>query len=132
MYAWCIAMKTIALVAHDSRKMEMAEWANYNREWLKKFHLVGTESTAENVKNISGLEVESLGHGPEGGDIYLSYQVLSGQVQALIFFIDVENPHGHEHDIQTLIRIAVLKNIPLALNRATADYLISSVLLKPG
>ena len=121
--------KVIALVAHDQKKIDMAEWASYNKETLKKFKLVGTRGTAQTVRNITGLDVEVLGHGPEGGDIIIANAVLEQKIDKLIFFIDVLSPHGHEHDIQTLIRISVLKNIPLALNRTTADYIISSSLM---
>ena len=121
--------KTIALVAHDSRKQDMVEWANYNKEKLSNFNLFGTQGTAKAIENISGLKVKSLGHGPDGGDTYIAYEVLQGNIDGIIFLIDVRNPQGHEHDIQTLIRTCVLKNIPIALNRKTADYIISSKLI---
>lgn len=121
--------KTIALVAHDSRKQDMVEWANYNKEKLSNFNLVGTKGTAKAIKNISGLYVKSLGHGPDGGDTYIAHEVLEGNIDGIVFLIDVRNPQGHEHDIQTLIRTCVLKNIPIALNRSTADYIISSELI---
>jgi methylglyoxal synthase len=120
----------IALVAHDQKKMDMAEWVSFNKETLKKFELVGTRGTALSIKNITGLDIEVLGHGPEGGDIVIANAVLEERIDKLIFFIDVRSPHGHEHDIQTLIRISVLKNIPIALNRASADYIISSSLME--
>lgn len=121
--------KVIALIAHDSRKQDMMEWANFNKERLSKFNLVGTKGTADSISNITGLEIKSLGHGPDGGDTYIAYEVLEGTIDKIIFLIDVRNPQGHEHDIQTLIRTCVLKNIPLALNRKTADFIISSELL---
>jgi methylglyoxal synthase len=116
----------IALVAHDNKKLEMAEWVNFNKDFLKHFELIGTEGTARSIKNITGLKITEITHGPDGGDIKIANAVLDEKVDILIFFIDVRNPHGHEHEIQTLIRIAVLKNIPFALNRKTADFLISS------
>lgn len=122
-------MKTIALVAHDARKQDMVEWANFNKEKLSDFNLVGTKGTAEAIKNITGLDVKSLGHGPDGGDTYIAYDVLEGKIDKIVFLIDVKNPLGHEHDIQTLIRTCVLKNIPIALNRKTADFIISSKLM---
>ncbi len=123
-------LKTIALVAHDNKKLELAEWVNFNKEFLKKFLLIGTYGTAQTIKNIAGLDVKVLSHGPDGGDIKIANKVLDDQIDFLVFFIDVRTPHGHEHDIQTLIRISVLKNIPIALNRKTADYIISSDLFK--
>jgi methylglyoxal synthase len=125
-----MSKKIIALVAHDNKKIEMAEWANYNKDFLKKFHLIATEGTADSLINITGLDVESVAHGPEGGDIKIASAVLDGKVAVLIFFIDVKNPHGHEHELQTLIRTCVLKDIPIALNRKSADFIISSSLMK--
>lgn len=121
-------MKKIALVAHDSKKIEMAEWVNYNKDFLKNFDLIGTEGTARAIRNITGLNTKEIAHGPDGGDIRIANRVLEEEIDLLVFFIDVINPHGHEHDIQTLIRISVLKNIPIALNRKTADFLVSSKL----
>lgn len=120
---------TIALVAHDARKQDLVEWANYNKEKLSNFNLVGTEGTAKSINNITGLNVKSLGHGPDGGDIIIAHDVLKGNINKIIFLIDVRTPHSHEHDIQTLIRTCVLKNIPIALNRKTADFIISSSLI---
>jgi methylglyoxal synthase len=122
--------KTIALVAHDQKKIVMAEWTNKYKEILKNHHLVGTEGTAKMIKKIANLQVEALGHGPDGGDIVVANEVLSDKIDMLIFFIDAKTPHGHEHDIQTLIRISVIKEIPLALNMNTADYLIENELIK--
>ena len=121
--------KVIALVAHDSRKQDMVEWANYNKETLKKFNLVGTSGTAKAIENITGLSVKALGHGPDGGDVYIAYELLQGNIDKIIFLIDVKTPQGHENDIQMLIRNCVLANIPLALNRRTADFIISSDLM---
>lgn len=122
--------KTIALVAHDNKKLEMAEWANYNKEFLKQFHLVGTQGTAKSIHNITGLTVDVMGHGPDGGDIIIAYEVLNHRIDYLFFFIDVRTPHGHEHDIQTLIRTCVLNDIPIALNRTTGDLMISALSTK--
>jgi len=122
--------KTIALVAHDQKKIVMAEWTNKYKEILKNHHLVGTEGTAKMIKKIANLQVEALGHGSDGCDIVVANEVLSDKIDMLIFFIDAKTPHGHEHDIQTLIRISVIKEIPLALNMNTADYLIENELIK--
>ncbi len=124
--------KTIALVAHDSEKIKLAEWASEHKLILKKYYLVGTLGTGRAIENITGLSIQPLGHGPDGGDVVIANQVLEENIDMLIFFIDARAPHGHEHDIQTLVRIAVIKNVPLALNRASADFLISSpFLIKP-
>ncbi|MFQ6677990.1 MAG: methylglyoxal synthase [Fidelibacterota bacterium] len=118
--------KTIALVAHNSEKIALAEWASENKSKLKKFNLVGTQGTAQAIENITGLTINQLGHGPDGGDVVIANQVLEDNIDILIFFIDACTPHGHEHDIQILVRISVIKNVPMALNRATADFIISS------
>ncbi|MBN2829879.1 MAG: methylglyoxal synthase, partial [Candidatus Cloacimonetes bacterium] len=87
-------------------------------------NLVGTQGTARNVTNITGLNVKPLGHGPDGGDIVIASHILEGNIDLIIFLIDARTPHGHEHDIQTLIRICVLRDIPIALNINTANYLL--------
>lgn len=117
-------METLALVAHDQKKNELLEWVKDNRKRLKQFRLIGTGSTAELLNNILDLGVEPFGHGPQGGDILLAAKILENQVHRVIFFMDPHTPHSHEHDIQTLIRTAVSNNIPLALNEATASYLL--------
>ncbi|MDB5263403.1 MAG: methylglyoxal synthase [Adhaeribacter sp.] len=117
-------METLALVAHNEKKDELLEWVKENKERLKKFRLIGTSSTAELVNKVLDLEVEPFGHGPHGGDILLAARILEDQVQRVIFFMDPHTPHSHEHDIQTLIRTAVSNNIPFALNRTTADFLM--------
>jgi methylglyoxal synthase len=118
--------KTIALIAHDSEKINLAEWASKYKSILKNYNLVGTQGTGRAIKNITGLAITVLGHGPEGGDVIIANQVLEEKVDIIIFFIDARTPHGHEHDIQTLVRICTIKNIPLALNRASAEYIITS------
>lgn len=117
-------MKTIALIAHNAKKNELLEWAKEHQEILGHYELIGTSNTAKLINSLLGLEVKPFGHGPSGGDILLSARILKGKVQKVIFFIDSESPHGHEHDIQTLIRTAVINNVPIALNRASADYII--------
>lgn len=123
-------IKTIALVAHDKQKVNMAEWANKNKSILEKYNLVGTEGSCQTVNSVTGLKVKPLGHGPDGGDIVIANEVLQGKIDLIIFMIDVKTPHGHEHDIQTLIRICVLKNIPIALNKRSAELMFSSEIMK--
>lgn len=116
---------TIALVAHNAKKNKLLEWAKTHRETLKEHKLIGTSNTAALLNNVLDLEVSPFGHGPDGGDILLAAKILQGEVDGIVFLIDVETPHGHEHDIQTLIRTAVLNNIPIALNETTADFLVT-------
>ncbi|MCY2688264.1 methylglyoxal synthase [Salinimicrobium sp. TH3] len=117
-------MNTIALIAHNSRKTDLLNWAKVHRDALLKYNLIGTTNTSKLLSDMLDIEVKGFGHGPSGGDILLAAKILQGEVQMIIFFIDAETPHGHEHDIQTLIRTAVINNIPIALNRASADLLI--------
>ncbi len=116
--------QTIALVAHNHKKQEMLEWAKEKIDILREQNLIGTSHTAGLLKRVLDLEVEPFGHGPSGGDIYLAAKILDNHVDKIIFFIDAETPQGHEHDIQTLIRTAVINNKPIALNRATANFII--------
>lgn len=115
---------TIALIAHNSRKTDLLNWAKEHRTILSSHQLIGTSNTAKLLSDMLDLEVMGFGHGPSGGDILLAAKILQGEVQKIIFFIDAETPHGHEHDIQTLIRTAVINNIPIALNRASADLVV--------
>jgi methylglyoxal synthase len=115
---------TIALVAHDKKKQLMLEWAKEKIETLRKRKLFGTTNTAKLLKSVLDLDVEPYGHGPSGGDIYLAAKILDSEIDKVVYFIDSETPQGHEHDIQTLIRTAVINNIPIALNRATANHII--------
>lgn len=117
-------MKTIALVAHNQKKSVMLAWVKRHIDELKKHHLVGTSNTSELLNSVLDLTVEPFGHGPNGGDILLAAQILDGKIDEVIFLIDAETPHGHEHDIQTLIRTCVINNVPLALNIATADFMV--------
>lgn len=115
---------TIALIAHNSQKSNLLNWAKEHKGSLEGHNLIGTTNTAKLLSDVLDLNVKGFGHGPSGGDILLAAKILQGEVQKIIFFIDAESPHGHEHDIQTLIRTAVINNIPIALNRASADLVI--------
>lgn len=116
--------KTIALIAHNSRKTDLLNWAKVHKSRLINHDLIGTTNTSKLLNDMLEIDVHGFGHGPSGGDILLAAKILQGEVQKVIFFIDAETPHGHEHDIQTLIRTAVINNIPIALNRASADLII--------
>jgi len=115
---------TIALVAHDAKKNDLMEWSKENLHVLQNRKLIGTSNTAKLLSNVLDLHVEPFGHGPNGGDILLAAKILAGEVDKIIFFIDAQTPQGHEHDIQTLIRTAVINDIPIALNRASASLII--------
>ena len=115
---------TIALIAHNNKKTELLNWVKENHEALRGHRLIGTTNTSKLINDLLDMNIEPFGHGPSGGDILLAAQILQGTIGKVIFFIDVETPHGHEHDIQTLIRTAVLNNIPIALHRASADLFV--------
>ncbi|WP_242920354.1 methylglyoxal synthase [Pontibacter liquoris] len=117
-------MKTIALIAHNNRKNDLLNWVKENHTSLEGYNLIGTTNTSKLINDLLDLNVQAFGHGPSGGDILLAARILQGEIDKVIFFIDAETPHGHEHDIQTLIRTAVINNIPIALNRASADLIV--------
>ena len=119
--------KTIALIAHNSRKNDLLNWTKVNLLLLQQHNLIGTSNTSKLINDMLDLNVKPFGHGPSGGDILLAAKILQGEVDKVIFFIDAETPHGHEHDIQTLIRTAVINNIPIALNRASATLIVQDM-----
>jgi methylglyoxal synthase len=116
--------KAIALVAHNEKKNDLLEWVKNNKEELVKHRLIGTTNTSKLLNSVLEMDIEPFGHGPQGGDILLAAKILQNEVEKLIFFVDLQSPHGHEHDIQTLIRTATINNIPIALNPASATLII--------
>jgi methylglyoxal synthase len=121
--------RRIALVAHDGRKQDMREWAEFNRDLLACHQLCATGSTGRMLSEELGLPVTRFHSGPLGGDQQIGARVADGGIDVLIFFWDPLEPHPHDHDVKALLRVAVLWNIPVACNRATADFLISSPLM---
>lgn len=133
-------IKNIALVAHDNRKKDLIEWVEWNYETLLPHNLVCTGTTGSLVEKVlinkakkddSGLKinVQKLKSGPLGGDQQVGSLIVEGEIDFMIFFWDPMEPHPHDVDVKALLRISVLYNIPLACNRATADFIISSPLL---
>ena len=118
--------KSIALIAHDNCKVQLIEWAEYNRHSLRDHHLIATGTTGTVLTHEVGLEVTRVNSGPLGGDLQIGAMVAEGTVDMLIFFWDPLEPQPHDPDVKALLRIATLRNIPAACNRATADFLISS------
>ena len=118
----------IALVAHDLKKPDLLEWADYNRESLARHHLVGTGTTGRLVAERLALPVQCLLSGPLGGDQQIGAMIADGRIDLLVFFCDPLSAAPHEPDVRALLRLAGVWNTPIAINRATADMVISSPL----
>jgi len=130
--------KIIALVAHDNRKRDMVEWVEWNWKTLSRHELICTGTTGRLVEEalrgkLAGeraVTVQKLRSGPLGGDQQLGAMIAEGRVDLMVFFWDPMQPHPHDVDVKALLRIAVVYNIPIACNRSTADFVISSPLIE--
>ena len=121
--------KTIALVAHDNKKQDLVEWAKFNRDLLAHHEVYATGTTGEMLERELGFEIIKLQSGPLGGDQQVGAMIVSDEINFLIFFWDPLEPMPHDPDVRALLRMAAVWNIPIACNRASADFMISSPLM---
>ena len=118
--------KTIALIAHDHQKEDLVEWCVRNQEELKKHFLCGTGTTSKMIAEATGLPVKPYKSGPLGGDQQIGARIAEGEIDMMIFFWDPLEAQPHDPDVKALLRIAVVYDIPVANNLATADFMLHS------
>lgn len=121
--------KKIALVAHDHKKFDLLEWIKYNQDKLAAHILFATGTTGNMIEENTNLKVNKLKSGPLGGDQQIGSKIAQGEIDFLVFFWDPLEPLPHDSDVRALLRIAVVWNIPVACNRASADFMFSSPLM---
>lgn len=118
--------KHIALIAHDNRKQDLIEWARVNKDILGRQFLCGTGTTARLIAENTGLPVKAFKSGPMGGDQQIGASIANGDVDFMVFFWDPLTSQPHDPDVKALLRIAVVYDIPVAMNRASADFMLTS------
>lgn len=118
--------KNIALIAHDNKKAELIDWCKQHQDILKQHFLCGTGTTAKMITEQTSLPVRGYNSGPLGGDQQIGAKVVEGRVDFVIFFSDPLTAQPHDPDVKALLRIAQVYDIPIANNKATADFLITS------
>ena len=121
--------KKVGLVAHDNKKRDLIDWVTFNRRLLAQHDLVATGTTGAMLEDVVGTGIRKLQSGPLGGDQQLGALIAEGEIDFLVFFWDPLEPQPHDPDVKALLRIAVVWNIPVACNRASADFMISSPLM---
>jgi len=118
--------KNIALIAHDNEKPKLIDWCKKNYEILKGHNLCGTGTTSRMIADKAGLTIKSYNSGPLGGDQQIGAKIVEGQIDLVIFFSDPLTAQPHDPDVKALMRIAQVYDIPMAINKATADFIIRS------
>lgn len=118
--------KTLALIAHDGKKADMVAFAMSHKDVLERYELVATSTTGKLLEEKCGLKIERMLSGPLGGDAQIAAKVAEGVIEAVFFFVDPLEKQPHDPDIQGLLRICNVHNVPLATNAATASYIIST------
>ena len=118
--------KNIALIAHDGMKAELIEWCKENAEILKRHFLCGTGTTARMITDATDLPVRGYNSGPLGGDQQIGAKIVEGKIDFVIFFSDPRTAAPHDPDVKALMRIAQVYDIPIAVNKASADFMIKS------
>ena len=121
--------KNIALIAHDGKKKELLDWCDWNKEVLQQHFLCGTGTTATMVSMRTGLPVRGYNSGPLGGDQQIGAKIVEGAIDFVIFFSDPLCAQPHDPDVKALLRIALVYDIPIATNKASADFMITSSLM---
>lgn len=121
--------KRIALIAHDNCKEDLVDWGRYNRVTLSTHDLCATGATGALLSRELMLPVRRFLSGPMGGDQQVGAAIVEGRIDMVIFFWDPLEPHPHDVDVKALLRIAVVYNVPIACNRSTADFMLSSPLM---
>ena len=121
--------KSIALIAHDGKKKELVQWCKDNKTTLERHFLCGTGTTARMIADATGLPVRGYNSGPLGGDQQIGAKIVEGKIDLVVFFSDPLEAQPHDPDVKALLRIAQVYDIPIANNKATADFIITSSLM---
>lgn len=122
--------KNIALIAHDGKKQELIEWCEKNKDILNHHFLCGTGTTARMITDKTGLPVRGYSSGPLGGDQQIGAKIVEGKIDFIVFFSDPLSAQPHDPDVKALMRIAQVYDIPMAINRASADFMLTSTYME--